>query len=288
MRRTLSVALVVTGLGLGAAWAQPAPSYRVPYRLTETQHLLVRAKVNGKGPFNFIVDTGAPALYLSPDAAKKAGLTAGKDGWAPVQRLELEGQVVLEKVEARLEEPPQLTGMNAMGLAGARLDGIFGYTILSRFRMEIDLSQPAMRWTPVPYQPKPLVGLEELSGKKPLPPNPNAGMLQMVARLASVLFARAPEGPPAYRGLLGFELVAEPEAVRVGAVLVGSPAAAAGLHAGDRILRAGAGAAVPAPVKTPDDLLKTAGLEPDQELVLEVEREGKPVRITLRAAKGAF
>ncbi len=30
----------------------------VPFRLTDTHHTLVRVKINGKGPFNFIVDTG--------------------------------------------------------------------------------------------------------------------------------------------------------------------------------------------------------------------------------------
>ena len=42
----------------------------VPYRLSKTQHVLVRAKINGKGPYNFIVDTGAPALFVSTGVAK--------------------------------------------------------------------------------------------------------------------------------------------------------------------------------------------------------------------------
>ena len=36
---------------------EKAETYQVPYRLTDTQHILVRAKINGQGPFNFIVDT---------------------------------------------------------------------------------------------------------------------------------------------------------------------------------------------------------------------------------------
>lgn len=49
------------------AWAAPAtqPTSRptpVPFRLTDTNHILIRLKINGKGPFNFIVDTGAPAM----------------------------------------------------------------------------------------------------------------------------------------------------------------------------------------------------------------------------------
>jgi hypothetical protein len=39
----------------------------VPYRNTDTNHALVRVRVNGKGPFNFLVDTGAPLLIISTD-----------------------------------------------------------------------------------------------------------------------------------------------------------------------------------------------------------------------------
>src|SRR5262249_26154942 len=48
-----------------------AKSYQVPYRLTATKHVLVRAKINGKGPFHFILDTGAPALFVSTAICKK-------------------------------------------------------------------------------------------------------------------------------------------------------------------------------------------------------------------------
>ncbi len=37
---------------------QIGQAFRVPYRLTLTNHYLVRVRINGKGPFNFLVDTG--------------------------------------------------------------------------------------------------------------------------------------------------------------------------------------------------------------------------------------
>lgn len=284
---------LTTLLLLPGAAAAPSPTpYRVPYRLTDTQHILVRAKLNGKGPFNFIVDTGAPALYVSPAAAKKAGLTAGQDSFAPVDRLEIEGGAFLEKIQARVEEPPQLSGMNSMGLAGSRLDGILGYSILSRFRMEIDLSQTAMRWTPVAYQPLPLLGLEELNKGKKLPAGPppaNANMLQVLSRMAGMLFAKPADEPPTTRGYLGFEMEDTPAGIRVKRVLPGSPAQAAGLHDGDLIQKAGLQAAEPVEVKTGADLLKTAaGLKSDQELVLLVSRPDGPARLAVHAGKGAF
>src|SRR5947209_17519052 len=86
-------------------------SFQVPYRLTVPKHLLVRAKLNGKGPFNFILDTGAPALFVATAAAKKVGVEPDATGWGVFDRVEVEGGVVLPHVKARIEDPFQLEGM---------------------------------------------------------------------------------------------------------------------------------------------------------------------------------
>ena len=91
----------------------------VPYRLTDTNHLCVRVKVNGKGPFNLIVDTGALTLYLTKAVATKAGLKPEKTGWATCDRFELEGGLKIDKVRARIEDVPQIEGMNALARPGS-------------------------------------------------------------------------------------------------------------------------------------------------------------------------
>src|SRR4051812_3081837 len=65
--------------------------YQVPFQLTSSQHIMVRVKINGKGPFNFIVDTGAPLMYVAVPVAKKLGLEVDKKSAAVVERLEIEG-----------------------------------------------------------------------------------------------------------------------------------------------------------------------------------------------------
>src|SRR5262245_59038372 len=139
--------------------ARPDPqiglSFEVPYRLTDTNHFLVRVRINGKGPFNFLVDTGAPALYVSTDTARKIGLKPDADEfWTPVDRLDFEGGARLARVRARVEDPFQLVGMNALGLPGASIDGILGFTILARFRLELDPTRDRMTWTRLDYEPK--------------------------------------------------------------------------------------------------------------------------------------
>src|SRR4051794_12321789 len=97
----------------GAPAAPPDPqigrSFPVPYRLTDTNHFLVRVRINGKGPFNFLVDSGAPALFVATETAGKIGLKPGKrEFWTPVDRLDFEGGARLLGVKARVEDPFQL------------------------------------------------------------------------------------------------------------------------------------------------------------------------------------
>src|SRR5579871_3038311 len=97
-RRLARFGLVLVALAVAVALGldrgrDPAigKSYQIPYRLTDTNHFLVRVRINGKGPFNFLVDTGAPALYISTETAKKIDLVPAKGKfWTPVNRLDFE------------------------------------------------------------------------------------------------------------------------------------------------------------------------------------------------------
>ena len=100
-------------------------TYEIPYRLTDTKHVLVRVKLNGKGPFNFIIDTGAPALILSEAIAKKVGAKTEK-GWTTFDKIELEGGLTMPNSRGVATDMFQLKGMNAMGLAGVELHGVLG------------------------------------------------------------------------------------------------------------------------------------------------------------------
>src|SRR5271167_3401243 len=84
-------------------------SFQIPYRLTDTNHFLVRVRINGKGPFNFLIDSGAPARFVATETAKKIGLKPAQNAfWTPVDRLDFEGGAELTGVKARVEDPFQL------------------------------------------------------------------------------------------------------------------------------------------------------------------------------------
>jgi len=215
-------------------------SYRIPYRITDTNHFLVRVRINGKGPFNFLVDTGAPALYISTETARKVGLDPEPDEfWTPVDRVDFEGGARLDGIKGRVEDPFQLVGMNALGLPGASIDGILGFTVLARFRIELDLTKDRMVWTRLDFEPRdPPVPPRGARGR---PPSEIQAMnaLGPLAKVAALLVGKQPEEQLHPRGFLGLELTEAGGAVRVAGVLADSPAAQAGVQVGDLLVRLG-------------------------------------------------
>src|SRR5690242_5960484 len=102
-----ATALFVLGLAPPVRADEPpkaaGKTFQVPYRMTAAQHAMVRARINGKGPYNFIIDTGAPALFVATEVSKKLGVEPDKRGWGTFDRFEIEGGVVLPKAMGRIE-----------------------------------------------------------------------------------------------------------------------------------------------------------------------------------------
>jgi membrane-associated protease RseP (regulator of RpoE activity) len=253
---------------------------RVPYRLTDTQHILVRAKIEGKGPYNFILDTGAPALFITPKIGEEIGLKVEK-GWARLDRFEIEGGAILEKVDARIEEPFQLSGMNAAGLPGARLDGVIGYNVAARFRIRFNARQRAMLWKKLDYDPPKPPDAKELLGEEGAGGGGGNRSMETMARLMSMLMARRPQNP-APQGVIGFEVERLDGFVTVSRVHATSPAAAAGLKAGDIVTSLQG-----KPVTTEADLYRLAAeIAAGDEVRIRAERDGRELEFTLKAAAG--
>jgi len=194
--------------------AKEAKSYEIPYKMTIPKHIVVRAKINGKGPFNFILDTGAPALFIATKVGDKAGLKGGPKQWTAIDRFEIEGGLVVEKARGRVETPFQLEATNGMGLAGMEIHGLIGYDLLARYRMEIDFTRDKMTWTELDYVPK-------------LPPMKGKGggslaeleMIGTVMKSVGALMNRKATPDVSLRGFYGMTLVDGDEYPKVTAVL---------------------------------------------------------------------
>lgn len=248
----------------------------VPYRLTETQHVLVRVKLNGKGPFNFIVDTGAPVSFVSIPIGKKLGLEKTEKKMAILDKLEFEGGLVQNKVKIVVDTPFQLEGMNGMGLAGVELHGILGYTELARYRMQFDFTSDKLLWTPLDFDPPPPQGIGGKGG---------AGGLEMIGGLMKLLGGLAgfkPAEPPEVRGFLGIWMEEKGKDLFVKQVFKGSPAAGAKLQAGDRILEIN-GKEVGTLTQAQD---LTGRVLAGTEVTLTIRRGDKEMEINVLAASG--
>ena len=282
---SLALVLILPALAIDAPGRAPdvGTSYRVPYRMTDTNHFLVRVRIDGKGPFNFLVDTGAPALFVGLDAAKKIGLKPTDDDYfTPIGPLDFEGGARLTGMNARVEDPFQMVGMNALGLPGASIDGILGFTALARFKIELDPTRDRMVWTRLDYEPKdPFIPRGAVRGKQ-------SGEMQAmnalgpVAKFAAMLVGKQQPDDLQPRGFLGLEVADAGDAPKITAVLADSPALAAGLRVGDRLTRV-RGRSVTSPQAAHAAL---ADLNVGDEVPLTVVRDGATLSITVTAGQG--
>ena len=236
---------------------------------------MVRVKLNGKGPFNFLLDTGAPAMIMTEALAKKTGVKL-KDGTGEFD-LQIEGGIHLPKAEGIAIDMFQLKGMNAMGMAGVELHGVLGYNILAQFRIQYDFTDDRLLWTKLKYDPP---KMERIGGGKG-----GQGGLEFMGNMMEVL------GPLFFgkvtfdvrpRGFVGLMLTEDTDGVEVGKVVGDTPADKAGLKEKDRIIEAG-GKKV---AKAADLFRALDKLGEGDTLKIKISRDGEEKAITIKLGRG--
>jgi aspartyl protease/PDZ domain-containing protein len=147
----LSFAAVHRG---SSAVTDPKTSFTLPFDLVDNR-VFVEARLNGRGPFHLLLDTGAGGVTISTDAAQQLGLQVGDAG---------EGQGVGEKtVHAGLAQIAQLqigaltladVETNVMDLSDAPqvfgskpFDGIIGLPAFERMVVKHDYVNRVLTFT---------------------------------------------------------------------------------------------------------------------------------------------
>src|SRR5262249_24307457 len=125
------VGLAALCLAPPAAAEEPAKAapVEVPYRLTVPKHILVRATLNAHAPSSSLPAPAPPPSSAPTKVCKTLGVAPARPGWGPFHPFESGGGVLLNKPRPRPDAPPQLEGMNALGLAGCELHGVIGYDV---------------------------------------------------------------------------------------------------------------------------------------------------------------
>ena len=199
--RLLSAILLVASIGGRAASAQAAPPQNrrdstlkssistpvpraVSFREVQGRGLLVRTWINGIGPFNFAIDTGAGATLISPRVAEESRVTRASDKPASIAGLTgtrtIAYHASLDSLAIGENEnylPAKGAVMITSGLP-ADLDGVLdptealaplGYTIdiPRREFIAFDPRSEAVQMNQAPFEGTVVTWLREAHGRRP-------------------------------------------------------------------------------------------------------------------------
>jgi hypothetical protein len=238
-----------------------------------TNHMIVKATINGKGPYHLIFDLGAPITLLGNRAAETSGVIDAKApramlfamrGEAEIDRLET-GDLKAVKLPAIVFDHPAL-GVLSRAL-GRRIDGIIGFTLFARYKTTIDYQVRKMTFEPVDFAMRDL--LKELPDRLM---GPKTARRRVLAPAGLWGMRLGPAKP-------GFDSPGMP----VSEVLPDSPAAKSGLKPGD-ILTSLDGRWT---ASIADVYSAASYVEPGRKTRVEILRDGKEMSLTLEPADGA-
>jgi hypothetical protein len=249
----------------------------IPFELLKSRHMAIQVKINGKGPYRVIFDTGAPMNLVNNKTAKDSGLLDKKDkggislfGAAPapkmIKKFEV-GAVVLEDMPTMIMDHPTVA---AIAEAVGPIEGLIGFPFFARYKMTIDYEKKEMTLVPNGYIPgDAMEGLQERLMKK-----------MMAGGEKSEPTIVAPAGVWGFT--VGKSKADETEGVVVTDVLEGGPAATGGLMIGDRLLTLDS--------RWTDSVGETfmaaSLVKPGRTVTLVVKRDGKEVKLTVKPGKG--
>jgi hypothetical protein len=238
-----------------------------------TNHMLVQARINGKGPYRLIFDLGAPITLLSNRVSEASGVVKpdaprsflfGMRGEAEVEKLQI-GELTAAKLPVIVLDHPVLKALEAV--TGRHIDGLMGFTFFARYKTTIDYHSHQMTFEPIDYQIRDL--LKEL-------PDRLFGQKVTHHRVLVPL------------GVWGLRL-GEPaggldsRGVPIVKVYEGSPADRAGLKSGDVLITIDGRWTT----SIADVYHAAAAVEPDHGVAIVIHRADKEMTVHVTPADGA-
>jgi membrane-associated protease RseP (regulator of RpoE activity) len=198
---------------------ETAKPITVPFELLKTGHMAVMIKINGKGPYRVIFDTGAPVSLINNKVAKESGLLDNVK--KPLFSLfNTAGQTSMKKLEIGdvMDHPT----VEAISKALGPIEGIVGFPFFARYKTSINYQAKELTFVPNGFDPPDV-------------------MQELAASLMTMINEKQPKAkvlvPAAQWGMIAVKDSKDEDAgVVVKEVYADSAAAKAGLKPGDRIL----------------------------------------------------
>lgn len=125
--------------------------------------LIESVKVNDKGPFTFLLDSGSSETVLFPDTAHANGINGTPTSSSVGQIEQLKGVTVTageaeaKGIDLAIFTPPQAMGLKQANMG--KLDGLLGRSFFDKFLLTVDYRTKQIRLDPIDAKPEP--------GKKP-------------------------------------------------------------------------------------------------------------------------
>src|SRR5579872_3807889 len=138
---------------------QADKTFTVPFELLKSRHIALEVKINGKGPYRLIFDTGAPTNLVNTKLAKDSGLMKKDEkggglfsmpGAKTIDTFEI-GDIKLEKMPVMVMDHPTVAAIsNALG----PIDGLIGFPFFARYKTTIDYQKKEFTFEPCDFVPK--------------------------------------------------------------------------------------------------------------------------------------
>jgi hypothetical protein len=251
---------------------KPKTKAVVKFEMLPTNHMLVDAMINDKGPFRLIFDLGAPITLLGNRASEAAGVVKpdaprsflfGMRGEAEVSRLKV-GELTAQKLPVIVLDHPVLSALEEA--TGRKIDGIMGFTFFARFKTTIDYHAREMTFEPITYEMRDL--LKELPQRLM---GPKVAQRHVVAPsgLWGMRLIEVSEGP-------------QTQVAAIAKILDGSAASRAGLKVGD-VLFSIDGRWI---ASIADVYQAAAKVTLGREVPIVIKRDAKEITLSIKPADG--
>ncbi len=241
----------------------------VPFELMPSGHIAVMARFNGRGPYRFVFDTGAPSLLVGERVAKLSGVLPPKFRRPFFSIMGNLGEHKATSVDVgggRLDGPMvevwNHPTVDLLARAEGPLEGIIGFPFFARFRTTIDYRARTLTFAPSTFRP-----------------------VDTQARLTASMEGGDPVIAPA--ATLGVRLAKDARDPAPGVVVTdvsaNGPAAEAGLLIGDRVLTLD-GRWTDA---VPDAYTAVADVDPDAKAMpVTLSRDGRKMTLSIAVRQG--